>query len=553
MKKINKSSIIKISLLTIIIIFFCGSIVIPFITLLKKAFYNGDNFIGLKNFKLVIMNGDLGKACTNSIIISLIVTIITLLIAFIFAYGIERTNIKGKRFFQILSLMPLFAPTMAYGIALVFIFGRKGILTTVFLKLFNKGHISFNIYGMIGIIIAEIIYVFPSVCLIIMGGIRNIDYSFYEVAETMGTSSIKQFMTVTLPNMKNSLINATFTAFVLCFTDFGIPKVIGGRCDTLALKFFQRVVGQNQINMGAVVAVMLLAPCFVYYIIYRNINKCQYDYKNIAPYKINKNICRDILFTIYNVIISIIIISIFITLIIASIIKDWPYNLSITFKYYHVSSVGISLIDVYKNTLIVALLTAIFGTIIVFITSYIVERYKGLNKVRYLLRCVANLPMAIPGMVIGLSYILFFNNENNIFNFIYGTFIILILSNIVHFFSVPFLTISQHLSMINKEFENVSECMGIPWYINLFKVIIPISIVPIVKSFTYYFMNSMITISAVSFLYNNKTKLASIEIMNKMDAGDVATAAAIVITIVAINIVLKLVFNLIERKIKVTI
>src|SRR3712207_7815271 len=114
MKKINKSSIIKISLLTIIIIFFCGSIVIPFITLLKKAFYNGDNFIGLKNFKLVIMNGDLGKACTNSIIISLIVTVITLLIAFIFAYGIERTNIKGKRFFQILSLMPLFAPTMAY-------------------------------------------------------------------------------------------------------------------------------------------------------------------------------------------------------------------------------------------------------------------------------------------------------------------------------------------------------------------------------------------------------------------------------------------------------
>ena len=543
MKKYDKAKILKTTFMFIIVLFFIINILLPITTLFIKSFYIHGTFIGFGNFKTVIKNDGLLQAFGNSITVSSIVTIITIFIAFLFAYGIERTNIKGKKFFEVSAILPLFAPTMTYGIALIYIFGSKGILTTGFFGYLNNLKLTFNIYGKLGIIIAEILYTFPAVYLMILAGFKTIDYSLYEVADIMEVSLFRRFYTITLPNIKNNIINAFFTAFIMCFTDFGIPKIIGGNYDVLALKFYQYVIGQNQFEMGAVIAVLLLIPSLLYFIIYNYIIKNTYDNKNIRSYKIKKNIVRDIFFYVYNIIISFNIILVFVILFFASVIKNWPYDLSITLKYYNVKSVGISLLNVYKNTILIAFTTALIGTIVVFITAYIVERYKNFSTLRNSLRIMALLPLSVPGMVIGLSYILFFNKSWNVFNFLYGTFFVLILANIIHFFSVPFFTISEHLKKMDKNFEEVSECMGIPWYITLVKVILPISKFPIIKSFEYYFINSMVTISAVSFLYTSKTKIASIEILNKSDSGDIATSAAIAITIVIINLVIKFIFN----------
>ncbi|WP_027624865.1 putative 2-aminoethylphosphonate ABC transporter permease subunit [Clostridium lundense] len=548
MKKWNKRKILRNSFLLSIILFLAISMLLPMLALFKKSFYMKRKFVGINNFKRVINDTGFLQALSNSFNISLVVAIITLILAFLFAYGIARTNIKGKKFFKTVAILPLFAPTMVYGIALIYIFGSKGILTTGFLGLSSNLKVFINIYGRLGIVTAETLYIFPSVYLIILAGFNNIDYSLYEAAEVVGTSGLRQWYTIKLQQMKNSIINAFFTAFIMCFTDFGIPKVIGGSYDTIALRFYQQVVGQNQIGKGAVIAILFLIPSCIYFIIYTYIKRNTYNNKQIRPYIIKKNIFRDMFFTIYNVIMSFNIIIVFIILFLSSMIKNWPYDLSITFKYYNIKTIGTSLLDIYRNTIFVSFMVAFIGTAIVFTTAYIVERYKEFSQARAFLHFVSSLPLAIPGMVIGLSYLLFFNKRWNIFNCLYGTLAILIVANIIHFFSVPFFTISDNLKKIDKGFEEVSECMGIPWYITLIKVILPNSIFSILKSFEYYFINSMVTISAVSFLYTSKTKLASIEILNKSDSGDIAIASAIAVTIVIINLVLKFIFNRIESK-----
>ncbi len=173
-----------------------------------------------------------------------------------------------------------------------------------------------------------------------------------------------------------------------------------------------------------------------------------------------------------------------------------------------------------------------------------IEREKDYIVVRKIGYFLSILPNALPGLTIGLAYIFFFNSKDNILNFLYGSFGIIILANIVHFFATPFLAITARLKTLDSEYETISNIMGVPWYRTIFKVIIPLSIDSILESFSYYFINSMITISAVIFLYTTKTRLISVMMISKNDAGDIGAAAAISVMIILVNIFFKVVFDL---------
>ena len=139
-------------------------------------------------------------------------------------------------------------------------------------------------------------------------------------------------------------------------------------------------------------------------------------------------------------------------------------------------------------------------------------------------------------MVIGLSFIFFFNSRSNPLNFIYGTVVILVLANMVHFYSVPFVTASSALKKLDREYENVADSMKIPQWKTFLRVTVPLSLPAILEIFLYYFMNSMVTVSAVVFLYSAKFKIASIAITHMEEAGDIAQAAAMSLLILAVNI-----------------
>ena len=555
----TKDEIIREIFTWFILIFLIIIIVFPLGLLLIKSFENNSGeFIGLGNFKEYFSNKNLLISLKNTFTISAASSIISLLSAFIYAYGIQRTTIKYKNIFKYIALMPLFAPTMMHGISLVYLFGRKGAVTTGFFDKFPQLAFDINLYGATGIIIAEVLYIFPQIFLVLNIALSSTDYRLYEAADMLGTSNFRKFFTITIPNMKYGMISSFIIAFILSFTDFGAPKVVGGNYSVLATDVYIKVVGQNNMAMGAVVSIILLIPSVIAFFIDQKIQKKQgvvLNAKSIV-YRAKKNKIRDTFFYIYTILICFFILSIFITIFVSAFSKLWPYNLSFSlnnFKFYDYNG-GIEIF--FKNSFILAILSGIFGTFMTFMSAYLIEKKENKtlkDKIIYFLSLV---PLALPGMVIGISFIFFFNksyftipflniNIMNPFNSIYKTIWIMVLATVIHFYSISFLTANTALKKLDKEFERVSLSMGIPWYKTFFNVTFPMCLESILEIFFYYFVNSMVTISALVFLYTSNLSLLSIAVINLDDTGEIAKASAMSIIILLTNVIIKIIYQII--------
>ena len=557
----TKDEVIREILTWFILIFLIVAIVFPLGLLLTKSFENNSGeFIGLSNFKEYFSNKNLLISLKNTFTISIASSVISLVLAFIYAYGVQRTTIRFKNIFKYIALMPLFAPTMMHGISLVYLFGRKGAVTTGFFDKLPQLAFDINLYGATGIIIAEVLYIFPQIFLVLNIALSTTDYRLYEAADMLGTSNFRKFFTITLPNMKYGMISSFIIAFILSFTDFGAPKVVGGNFSVLATDVYIKVVGQNNMSMGAVVSIILLIPSVAAFFIDQKIQKKQGVVLNAKsiPYTAKENKARDIFFYIYTILICLFIISIFVTIFVSAFSKLWPYDLSFSFnnfKFYDYNG-GIEIF--FKNSFILAVLSGIFGTFMTFMSAYLIEKKEKKtikDKVIYFLSLV---PLALPGMVIGISYIFFFNKSYftipflnisimNPFNSLYKTIWIMVLANVIHFYSISFLTANTALKKLDKEFERVSLSMGIPWYKTFSNVTFPMCLESILEIFFYYFVNSMVTISALVFLYTSSLNLLSIAVINLDDTGEIAKASAMSIVILLTNIIIKIIYQIILK------
>lgn len=557
----TKDEVIREILTWFILIFLIIAIVFPLGLLLTKSFENNSGeFIGLSNFKEYFSNKNLLISLKNTFTISIASSVISLVLAFIYAYGVQRTTIRFKNIFKYIALMPLFAPTMMHGISLVYLFGRKGAVTTGFFDKLPQLAFDINLYGATGIIIAEVLYIFPQIFLVLNIALSTTDHRLYEAADMLGTSNFRKFFTITLPNMKYGMISSFIIAFILSFTDFGAPKVVGGNFSVLATDVYIKVVGQNNMSMGAVVSIILLIPSVAAFFIDQKIQKKQGVVLNAKsiPYTAKENKARNIFFYIYTILICLFIISIFITIFVSAFSKLWPYDLSFSlnnFKFYDYNG-GIEIF--FKNSFILAVLSGIFGTFMTFMSAYLIEKKEKKtlkDKVIYFLSLI---PLALPGMVIGISYIFFFNKSYftipflnisimNPFNSLYKSIWIMVLANVIHFYSISFLTANTALKKLDKEFERVSLSMGIPWYKTFTNVTFPMCLESILEIFFYYFVNSMVTISALVFLYTSSLNLLSIAVINLDDTGEIAKASAMSIVILLTNIIIKIIYQIILK------
>lgn len=565
----TRDEIIKEILTWFILIFLFVSIICPLSMLFIKSFQNNDGlYVGLANFKDYFSDKNLMISLKNTFTISIVSSVISLVLAFGYAYGIQRTTIKYKNIFKYIALMPLFAPTMMHGIALVYLFGRKGVITTGFFEKIPWLATDIGLYGATGIIIAEVLYIFPQVFLVLNIALSTTDYRLYEAADMLGTSELRKFFTITLPNIKYGLISSFIIAFILSFTDFGAPKVVGGNYTVLATDIYIKVVGQNNMSMGAVVGIILLIPSVIAFFIDQKVQKKQGIVFNAKSkeYVAKKKKIRDIFYYIYLSIICLMIIAVFITIFVSAFSKLWPYDLSFSLKnfifYDYNGGVGIF----FRNSVILATLSGIAGTLMTFMSAYLIEKKEKKDFKDKIIYFLSLIPLALPGMVIGISFIFFFNKTSfqipllnieimNPFNGIYKTIWIMVLANVIHFFSISFLTANTALKKLDKEFERVSLSMGIPWYKTFYNVTFPMCLDAILEIFFYYFVNSMVTISALVFLYTSNLGLLAISVINLDDTGEIAKASAMSIVILMTNIVIKLIYQIIlkileKRKLK---
>ena len=475
---------------------------------------------GLANYVTYFSTPALSYSIYNSLFVASISTVITVFLAFVLAYALTRSCVPFKGLFKTIAMVPILVPSLLPGIALVYLFGNQGMIKEVLMGQ--------TIYGPIGIVIAEVFFTLPHALIIIMTALSIADARLYEAALALRASRSRIFFTVTLPGARYGLISAAFVVFTLVITDFGAPKVIGGQFNVLAVDIYKQVVGQQNFQMGAVVSVVLLIPAVAAFFVDRLVQKRQVALLSAraVAYEPQPNRRFDLIMLGYCLLVSFFILGMLGVCQYAALIKFWPYNLELGLSNYNFDVMDGGGWDSYENSIRMALYTAFFGTIIVFTGAYMVEKGRGFHGGRAAFQFLAMMPMAVPGLVLGLAYIFFFNNPNNPFNFLYSTMAILVICTITHFYTVAHLTALTALKQMDSEFEAVSQSLKQPFYRMFGRVTVPVCMPAILDISIYLFVNAMTTVSAVVFLYSPDTTLASVAVLNMDDAGDIAPAAA---------------------------
>jgi len=497
-------------------------------------------FVGLANFGTYFASPSVGISLKNSLTFALLTTFVTVPLAFGFAYAIQRSCIPLKGLWRNVALIPILAPSLLAAISFIYLFGNQGVFKGM-LGLFGLT----TIYGMPGMVLAMTFSSFPHALMILLAALALSDARLYEVAEALGTSEWRKFMTITLPGAKYGLVSACMVVFTMAISEFGVPKVIGGNTSTLAVDIYKQVIGQQNFAIGAVVSLLLLLPAVVAYgidMLMQRRAQALLTARSV-PYSAFPSRGRDISLLVFVVLISLALVLVVGMAAYGSLVKVWPYNLSLTLNHYTYGLEEAGLEHAYWNSLKLAAWCALLGSAITFTGAYWLEKTRGdqtsgLNALRPLIRFQAMLPMAIPGMVLGIGYILFFNHPQNPANFLYGTMTVLVLSTVIHFYSSSHLTAVTALKQIDSEVESVSASLKVPFYKTFWRVTVPVCLPSILDIFRYYFVNAMTTISCVVFLYSPKTTPASVSILQLDEAGAIGSAAAMATLIVATSAVI---------------
>ncbi len=540
--RLSRDDMVLRTALVVIIALLAVAVVFPLYSLLSMSLQDMDGeYVGLENFRIYFDTPALFASITNSLSVAISATLIVLGIAFVYAYALTRTRMPLRWFFRGVALIPILAPSLLAAISLIYWFGNQGVL-----KSWLGGG---SIYGPVGIIIGSCFWVFPHALMILLTALSTADARLYEAAEALRTPKWRVFWTVTLPGAKYGILSAGFVVFTLVITDFGVPKVIGGRYNVLATDVYKQVVGQQNFEMGAVVSLVLLLPALVAFIADRWVQRKQVALLSAraVPYQPKSEPLRDGLLFIFCTIVAVTLLAMIAMAAYASFVTFWPYNLTLSLKNYNFDVMDGGGWEAYFNSIRMAIYCAIFGTGLIFVGGYLVEKARGVSWLRTLLHLAAMLPLAVPGLVLGIAYIFFFNHPDNPLGFLYGTMGILVICTIVHFYTVSHLTCLTALKQLDPEFEAVSLSLKTPVWRTVGKVTLPVCLPALLDVGSYLFLNAMTTVSAVVFLYSPETMLASVAVLNMDDAGDIAPAAAMAMMIVYTSAVFRILHALLAR------
>ncbi|HCG9723193.1 TPA: putative 2-aminoethylphosphonate ABC transporter permease subunit [Vibrio parahaemolyticus] len=536
MGRISRDNIVLFGLLaglsTMMILF----ILMPLWAMLAKSVQNSDGeFVGLANFATYFSSSSLWVSVGNTFTLGLVVTTVVGILAFGYAYALTRSCMPFKGLFHILGTAPILAPSLLPAISLIFLFGNQGVA-----KELLGGH---SVYGVIGISMGLIFWTFPHALMILTTSLRTSDARLYEAARALKTSPMKTFFMVTLPAAKYGLISTLIVVFTLVITDFGVPKVIGGSYNVLATDIFKQVVGQQNFAMGAVTSIMLLFPAVMAFGADRWVQKKQkslFDTRSV-PYQPEPNKARDSICLVYCSIISIAVLAVLGMAVYGSLVTFWPWNKALTLNNYNFAEMSTYGWSPFFNSLTLAGWTALIGTAVIFVGAYCIEKGRAFGPVRQAMQMLSVVPMAVPGMVLGLGYIFYFNDVNNPLNVLYGTMAFLVINTVVHYYTVGHMTALTALKQLPSEIEATAASVKLPQYKLFFKVTLPVCMPAVLDIATYLFVNALTTTSAVVFLYSTDTIPASVSILNMDDAGQTGAAAAMAVMIMIAAAIAKIV------------
>jgi iron(III) transport system permease protein len=501
-----------------------------------------DGSIGLGNYGAILSSPGIVTATLNSLWISGLTTLLCLGLGFAIAYGLQRTRMGGKGFVSGAITLPLLAPSLVQGLGLLFLLGRNGLVH-------KWTGWDINIYGPWGLLVANSLYALPQAVLILQAALRTSDARYYDAAEVMGASRWRQFMDITLPNARFGLLSAAFVVFTVTITDFGNAAVIGGDFSVLATEIYSQVVGQMNIGMGAVIGMVLLIPTLVAVYLERIAAQKQSGGSSesaipVTPTWVTK---RDLPLSALVHTVAIAVVGVVITVIFASFVKLWPYNFTMTLKNYNITLSGGY--DPLFTSLLVSVEAAAIGALVLFGLAFAMKRLPSMaSKAVYLF---AVLPVGVPGLVMGLSYILAFNVPDSVIGMLYGSSLLIAFCNLYHYHSQGFLTMVTGMRAVPPALEESVTCLGGGLWSVLRDATLPFMAATLAAVFFFLFMRSMVTLSAVIFLFTPQVSVASVTVMRLDEAGFVSQAAAfstiIMLTVITALAAMKLATRVLGR------
>ncbi|MDO3675557.1 ABC transporter permease [Paenibacillus ehimensis] len=528
-------------LLCILLVMACLAvfIVYPLYQILKSSFINPDGAVSLSAYVGVLSGGQLFEALKNSLLLAVIVSVLSTAIAYMFAYTFAYVKVPFKKLFNAVAILPVISPPFVISLSAILLFGKQGFVSKHLLGLENA-----NIYGLKGLVLVQTLTYFPVAFLVLAGLLRSISPSLEEASMNMGAGRLRTFLNVTLPLTMPGIANAFLLVFVQSLADFGNPMTLGGNYTTVAREIYLQAVGSYDIQAGAALAMVLMSITFLIYALQKFwIGKKSYVTVTGKPAHgrrlIEKGAARQALFVLC-MLLSVIVIAFYLLVPIGSFIKLWGINNSFTWDHYkYVFSLGQKSM---KDTLLLSIIATPIAGLLGMIIAFLVVRKQFIGKKA--LESVSMLSIAIPGTVIGISYILAFNQAPLALT---GTALIIIVAFVVRAIPVGIRSGIASLQQIDPSIEEAATNLGAGQARNFFTVVLPLIKPAFYSGLVYGFVKSMTAMSAVIFLISAKYNLITASILTQVESGRIGVASAYCTILIAIMIAALLLLNLLLR------
>lgn len=451
----------------------------------------------------------------NSFTVSGLAGLLAALLAFFAAYGLLFTNLPKpvKKAVQVLLLLPLFLPSITYGFAVIYSFGRMGLVSQLF------GRLPFSIYGFWGLLITNVVYALPPAFLVLYNALRYVDRRYEIVCRVMGDGVLRTFWMTAARPAAGAFLSAFVLSFFLAFTDFGIPISIAGQYSVIATELYQTMMGAvPKFGEGAVIAISMLVPSAAAVWILKRADRLNFRYDHVSNDAPMRNPARDWCFGIYFALIAVLLIAVFAVIFIVPFVEYWPYKPFFTLKHIEEIFRDPSIWQCWGRSVFVSLASAAVGTAAAFAAGMIRARSDMPGWCRTTMDGLAMLTSTLPGMVLGVGFLFAFSGTP-----LQNTILILILANLVHFLATPYLMATSALSKMNAGWETTGLLMGDSWFKSVRRIIVPNARATLIAMFQTYFINSMVTISAIIFLTSTQTmvlttKIKELQFFERFDA-----------------------------------
>lgn len=516
-------------------------VVYPLTRLLLMAF-TADGSFTLANLRPFIDSWYDRQAAVNSILLGCSVGLAGTVLGFIFAYAVTRLSMPKwlKMAVSAVTLLPLISPPFTSSIALTLSLGPNGIL----LELLGLGN--FNFYGFWGTFISETLTFFPVAFMTLSTILARIDPNLEDAAYSLGASSFKVFRSVTLPLAAPGIANAFLLVFSCSLADFATPQVLGGHSfPVLPTQAYLQITGMYDFKGGSALSFMLLIPAIAVYVLQRYwVGKK--SYVTVSGKAGGRSSVKGpgLMLTsgIVGVVafVSVFIMYLYAIILSASMVKIWGINNTLTLEHYeYVFTYGMKAI---KDTLLIACIGTPLGGLLAVLVGYATTRLKVRGS--RTLETVSLLNYTLPGTVVGIAYIIAFNDKPIVLT---GTLYILVAAYVFRYSSAGIRNVIAALTQIDPSIEEASRSLGASSVKTFTSVTVPLVLPAILAGMRYLFIHSMTAISATIFLVSVHWTLITTRILECMTELQFAQACAFSIVLIGLVFIASGVMNLIAR------